>query len=160
MQSFLGSLRRLAMLLMLTLGLSCGGDLDIPDQPLQGQINGADWNSTLANAFPVTTNGQFIARFLSSREPVSDPCTLPVPGLAHVKATFRPAIGDYSVAPFAIDDNQVQVAFELSSATSILAVSGSMSIFDINNATAVGYLQAEIDENNSVEGVFTMRICN
>ena len=148
--------------LALFLGLSsCGGDqLDIPNQPLQGLIEGNLWESSLANAYRLPGGLQYRARFLSELEPVSDPCTLPAPGLAHVKAIFRPSIGDFSVAPFALDENQVQVAFEVSPSTSLTAVSGFMSIFDINNATIVGYLQAELDDGNSVEGSFRISVCD
>lgn len=138
--------------------MGCGSELDIPNQPLQGQINGESWTSELANAFQLP-GGQIRARFLSELEPVADPCTLPSPGLAHVKAIFRPSLGDYNVAPVALDDNQVQVAFELSPSVSLTAVSGSMSIFDINNGIAVGFLQAQLDDDNQVEGVFTMSFC-
>ena len=73
---------------------------------------------------------------------------------------FRPFIGDYNVAPFALDNNQVQVAFEFPPSTSLTAVSGSMSIFDITAGIAVGFLRAELDDGNQVEGVFTMSFCD
>ena len=139
---------------------SCGGDqLDIPDQPLQGSINGDEWSSEIANAYRLQGSFQYRVRFLSELEPVSDPCALPFPGLAHVKAIFSLSMGDFSVAPLAIDDNQVQVAFEIG-ATSLLATSGSMSIFDINNGIVVGFLQASFNDDNSVEGIFRINICD
>jgi len=54
----------------------------------------------------------------------------------------------------------VRVAFELSPSASLKAVCGSMSIFDIQNNIVVGYLQAELDDKNKVEGVFRMSICD
>jgi len=148
------------VLSLLTCLFGCGDNLDIPNQPLQGVINGEPWNSESANAFRVTTDGQYRARFLSDSEPVSDPCNLPVPGRAHVKALFRPSIGDFTVAPFALADNQVQVAFELSPSTSLNAVFGNMAIFDIQSNIVTGYLQAELDDENKVEGVFRVIICD
>ncbi len=151
----------LAVCLLLLGGFTnCGGDqLDVPNQPLQGRIDGDQWASELANAYRLQGSFQYRARFLSELEPVSDPCALPVPGLAHVKAIFRPAIGDFTVAAFAIDDNQVQVAFE-KGATSLIATSGTMSIFDINNGIVVGFLQATLDDDHSVAGIFRISLCD
>ena len=134
--------------------------MDIPNQALQGLVDGRPWSSASANAYRLPGGLQLNVRFLSESEPVTDPCTLPSPGLAHVKAIFRPAIGDFNVAPIALDENQVQVAFEVSPSTSLTAVSGFMSIFDINAGTIFGYLQAEIDANHSVEGSFRISICD
>ena len=157
-KAYLGAWVVLGSILLLS---ACGGnELDIPDQPLEGTINGEAWRYGSANAFRLSADGLFQARFLSDREPVIDPCTRPFPGLVHVKAIFRPSIGDFSVAPVAIDNNQVQAAFEISPSTSLIAVSGFMSIFDINNSAVVGYLQVILDDGNSVEGAFRMSICD
>ncbi|MEM0941193.1 MAG: hypothetical protein AAF600_14030 [Bacteroidota bacterium] len=140
---------------------SCGGDdLDILDQSLQGNIDGESWTYGSANAFLVSANGQYQARFLSKNESVSDPCTLPSPGLTHVRAIFTPAIRDYTISPQVIDPNQVQVAFEVTPSKVIIVTNGFMNIFDINNSFAVGYLQAELDNGNKVEGSFEIRFCN
>jgi len=139
----------------------CGGDdIDIPDKDLEGTIDGKIWAYGSANAYRLTADGQYRARFLSDDEAVTDPCTLPSPGLTNVKAIFRPFIGSFTVSPQAIDNNQVQVAFQISPSESLIATNGFMEIFDINNTVVIGYLQAELDENNTVEGSFRMRICN
>lgn len=149
------------LLNLITLFTGCGGDqLDISNTPLAGSIDGNDWQSGSANAYRLGTNGQFRVRFLSDLEPVSDPCSLPSPGRTHVKAIFKPSIGSFSISPQAINDNQVQVAFEVSASKSLIVVSGYMEIFDINNATAVGFLSAEWDDNNKVEGAFRIRFCD
>lgn len=150
----------LSLSLILTL-INCGDELDIPDNPLEGQIDGMEWSYGSANAYRLTTDGQFRARFLSKLEAVSDPCTRPSPGLTHVKAIFRPALGvSYSVAPQAIDQNQVQVAFEISASKTLIATSGFMEVYDINNSVLVGYLQAQLDDGNKVEGAFQMSLCD
>lgn len=140
---------------------ACGKDnLDIPNTPIQGKIDGAAWKYKEANGFRLTADDQYRVRFISANELVSDPCTLPSPGQTHVKAVFRPAIGSFSISPIAIDNNQVQVAFEISNAKSLIATSGFMEIFDINNRSVIGYLQAELDETNKVEGAFEVVLCD
>ena len=145
---------------ILLLLASCGNDLDIPDQMLQGKINGETWTYGAANAFRISANGQFEAKFLSNLENVNDPCALPSPGLTHVKAIFTPAIRDYTIFPQAIDPNQVQVAFQITPSNTLIATNGFMNIFDINNSFAIGYLQAELDDGNMVEGSFELQFCN
>ena len=159
-KSFAGVLFGALVFLLGTVS-SCGGDqIDVPDQPLQGRLDGNAWTSVSANAYRLPGGIQINVRFLSELEPVSDPCALPSPGLAHVRAIFRPAIGDFSVAPSALDENQVQVGFQVSPSTNLTAVSGFMSIFDINNGIIFGYLQAEIDDDHSVEGSFRINLCD
>lgn len=147
------------LVLMPLLICSCNQDpLDVPDQPLQGVIDNIEWQGSSANAY-LQTNGQYLVRFLSDEEAVSDPCTLVQPVRTHVKALFRPVIGNFIVSTIAVDDNQVQVAFQLSPSTSLIATSGFLEIFDINNSVAVGYLQAQ-EGDNTVEGTFSISICN
>lgn len=148
-------------MLALLIVMSCGqDDIQLPENDLEGKVNGLEWTYLSANAYLLSTDFQYRVRFLSDDEVVTDPCTLPSPGLAHVKAIFRPSIGSFTVSPRAIDNNQVQVAFELSPSTSLIATSGFMEIFDINNSVMIGYLQAVLDDNNTVEGRFQVRICN
>ncbi|GAB4238749.1 MAG: hypothetical protein Tsb0034_14520 [Ekhidna sp.] len=139
----------------------CGKDeIQLPSQPLQGKVGGQEWRSELAGAFRISTNSFFQIRFLSDEEIVRDPCTLPAPGRPHVKAIFRPATGDFTVSPQAIDENQVLVAFEVSPSIILTASGGFMSIYDINNSVIFGYLEAILDDDNTVKGRFQIRLCN
>ena len=150
-------------LLLLTglIGLSgCGDDIELPDQPVQGTINGDPWVSGGANAFFLPSTGQYLASFISEDEVIGDPCGIPSPGLAHVRAIFRPSIGSFSVSQLAIDNNQVQVEFQLARGITLTANGGFMEIFDINNSVIFGYLLATTDDDNVVEGRFEINICN
>lgn len=158
-KSFAAAITVLGVLAMGSLS-NCGNDqLDLPNQPLRGLVDGNSWSSLSANAYRLPGGLQYQIRFISERELINDPCALPSPGLPHVKAIFRPAIGDFSVVPFALDNNQAQVAFEISS-KSLTAVSGTMAIFDINAGTIFGYLQANLDDENTVEGSFSASFCD
>ncbi len=150
----------LIMFCSILLITNCGDDLDLPEQQLQGTIGGEAWTYGSANAFLLSANGQYQAKFLSVNENLSDPCSLPSPGLTHVKAIFTPAIRDYTIFPQVIEPNQVQVAFEITPSKTVIATNGFMNIFDINNSFAIGYLQAELDDGNKVQGSFELQFCN
>lgn len=139
----------------------CGNDeIQLPNQILEGSINGTDWSYKSANGYLETSDFQYRVRFLSSKEAVTDPCTQPNPSLTHVKAIFKPAVRSYFVAPLALDNNQVQVTFEISPSQRVVATSGFMEIYAIDGQVIFGYLQAVLDDDNSVEGSFEIRLCN
>ncbi|MEO9482919.1 MAG: hypothetical protein ABJG47_05710 [Ekhidna sp.] len=135
-------------------------NIQLPDQTLEGKINGLDWNYSSANAYLVSSDFQYQARFLSDEEAVSDPCALPSPSLRNVRAIFRPATGPFFVAPQALDNNQVQVTFDISPSQRLVASSGFMEIYVIDNQVVIGFLQAVLDDDNTVEGTFEIRLCN
>ncbi|WP_425389632.1 hypothetical protein [Ekhidna sp.] len=146
---------------LLIIFCGCGDDeIQLPDKLLEGTINGEEWSYKSANGYLVSSDLQYRVRFLSSEETVKDPCTLPTPTLAHVKAIFRPAERSYFIAPQAIDNNQVQVSFEVSTSQNLIATSGFMEIYAIENQVIIGYLQAYLDDDHSVEGSFQIRLCN
>ncbi len=141
--------------------ISCKSDsVQLPDRLLEGQIGGEEWSFSSANAYLISTDFQYRVRFLSSEEVVSDPCTLPNPSRAHISAVFRMNEGSFTLSPTVIIDNEVQVFFELSPGQSLIATNGFMEIFAIQGRVAIGYLQAALDDGNTVEGSFEIRICN
>ena len=145
-------------LLMLTACKS--DDVQLPDRILSGQIGATEWNIKSANAYLISSDFQYRVRFLSSEESVTDPCTLPNPTRAHISAIFRMAEGSFTVSPRVVADNEVQVFFEMSPSQRLIATSGFMEIFAIDNLVAIGYLQAVLDDGNTVEGSFEIRLCN
>ncbi|MDE0472492.1 MAG: hypothetical protein OXH57_11180 [Ekhidna sp.] len=151
----------MAVVLLITFQC-CGTDkIQLPEGELQGKIESVEWIYSSANAFRLSRDGQYQIRFLSAEEPVSNPCSLPRPGLAHVKAIITPGLGNFAVSPQALANNQVQVAFETAPSRTLIANSGFMEIFDFNGATMLGYLQASEDaENTFVSGRFTVEFCD
>jgi len=151
----------LAGLLLLTFLSGCkSDDVQLPANKLEGFVDGKEWSYKSANGYLISSDFKYRVRFLSSEETVSDPCSQPNPSITHVKAIFKPSEGSFFVAPQAIDDNQVQVTFEISTSQNITATSGFMEIYAIDNLVAVGYLQAVLDDDHKVEGSFQIRLCN
>ncbi len=149
------------MIFTLSSFTSCkSDDVQLPDKRLEGNINGEAWNYKSANGYLFSSDFQYRVRFLSDKETVTDPCSLPSPSLTHVSAIFRPIVGSFFIAPQAIDNNQAQVVFEISPSERLIAVSGFMEIFAIENQVVIGYLQAALDDDNTVVGSFEIRLCN
>ena len=135
-------------------------DVQLPANRLEGFIDGKEWSYKSANGYLISSDFKYRVRFLSSEETVGDPCSQPNPSLTHVKAIFKPAEGSFFVTPQALDPNQVQVTFEISTSQNITATSGFMEIYAIDNQIVIGYLQAVLDNENKVEGSFEIRLCN
>ena len=148
--------------LALSLFQNCGTDtIELPENDLEGKIEGVDWLYGSANAYG-RTNGQYEVRFISSQESSeANPCSLRSPGITHVRAIFTPGTGNFTVSPLALDNNQIQVIFQVTNAKAVIANSGFMEVFDIRDGNIFGYLQASEDVNNTfVEGRVEIVVCN
>lgn len=143
--------------------MSCGKDeVELPDKVLQGEINGQEWTYKSANAFLESADFIYKVTFLSTEESVSDPCALRSTAKRNVTAFLRfPEYeGNYSITPQLVSSNDVVVTFNANISGSLIATSGFMSIFAIENRVVFGYLQAVLDDENTVEGSFQIRLCN
>jgi len=148
---------------LITLLVSCAKDeVELPDKELQGAINGQEWTYKSANAFLETADFRYKVTFLSTEESVSDPCALRSTAKRHITAFLRfPEYeGNYTIAPQLVNDNEVVVVFNANISGELVATSGFMSIFAIENRVVFGYLQAVLDDENTVEGSFQIRLCN
>ena len=142
---------------------ACGKDeVELPDEVLQGKIDGEEWTYKSANAYLESADFRYKVTFLSSEETVSDPCALRSTAKRHITAFLRfPEYeGNYTISPQLVNDNEVVVTFNADISGSLIASSGFMSIFAIENRVVFGYLQAVLDDDNTVEGSFQIRLCN
>ena len=138
--------------------IGCGQDeIQLPDQVLQGKIDGKDWEMKFANAYIFSSDLKYQIRFLSTVESGEDPCAIPSTANAHVSMVFRPQIGSFSI-PLPIFEESAR--FNVNLGNSVVATSGFLEIFDISNSRIFGYLQAHLDDDNSVEGSFEAVFCN
>lgn len=137
---------------------NCGqSDIQLPEQELQGMVNGEDWEIKFSNAYIYSSDLKYQIKFLSTVEGGNDPCAVPSTGNDHVSMIMQLRIGSFSVPfPFVEDSPR----FEWSDGNSVIATSGFLEIFDIVNSRVFGYLQAHLDDGNTVEGSFEALICN
>lgn len=143
----------------LLMGLSgCGGnEIQLPQQRLTGQIAGEDWDMKFANGYIFSSDLKYQLKFLSTKEGGDDPCAVPSTANTHISIIMQLQVRSYSL-PLPIVEESVR--FQFGNGSSSIATSGFLEIYDINNSRVFGYLQAQLDDDNTVEGSFEAFICN
>ena len=117
---------------------------------MQGLIGGEDWQIKFGNAFLFSTDFKYQFRFLSTREGVNDPCGLPSTANAHVSMIMKlQQSGSFSV-PFPVTSESPR--FHFSDGSTAIATGGFLEIFATSQTQTFGYLQAQLDDNTTVEG--------
>lgn len=136
----------------------CGNnEIQIPNQRLVGTVSGEEWNYKSANAFLFSSDFKYEIKFLSTNESAEDPCAVPSPGSPYVSIVLSPVIGSYSLP---LPNLQESARFHESVGLGVIATSGFLEIFDVNGGRIFGYMQAVLDDDNTVEGSFEAIICN
>lgn len=137
---------------------SCGGtQIELPEQRLTGSIDGQEWDMKFANAYIFSSDLKYQLKFLSTAEGGDDPCAVPFTANTHVSIIMPLQIRSYSL-PLPIVEESAR--FQFSNGSSAIATSGFLEIYDIVNARVFGYMQAQLDDDNTVEGSFEAFICN
>lgn len=138
--------------------LNCGGDeIQLPDQQLQGKVDGEDWELKFSNAYLFSSDFKYQIKFLSMKEGGQDPCSIPSTTNPHVSMIMPLQRGSFSIP---LPNTNESARFNWSNGSSAIATSGFLEIFDISNSRVFGYLQAQLDNENTVEGSFEIVICN
>ena len=148
----------LILLLLQSILSGCGNDeIQIPNQRLVGMVAGEEWNYKSANAFLFSSDFKYEITFLSTNESAEDPCLVPSPANPHISMVISPVIGSYSLP---LPNIQESTQFHESVGIGVIATSGFLEIFDVNGGRIFGYMQAVLDDDNTVEGSFEAIICN
>lgn len=147
----------LLLLGLFTLSNCSDSEIQLPDQELVGFVDGEEWEIKFANAYIYSSDFKYQIKFLSTQEGGQDPCAIPSTANTHVSMIMPLQIGSFSI-PFPITDESAR--FHWANGSSAIATSGFLEIFDIDNSRIIGYLQAQLDDNNIVEGSFEVLICN
>ena len=138
--------------------IGCSQDeIQLPDQKLSGTVASEEWEIKFANAYLISSDLKYRIQFLSSKESGEDPCAIPSPGNPFVSMEIPLQRGSFSV-PFPNINESPR--FHVTNSSALNATSGFLEIYDVVNSRITGYLQAILDENNSVEGYFEVIICN
>jgi len=136
---------------------SCGDDeLDIPDEPLAGQVGGADWEFKLGGGTLFSSDFKYRFLLLSDKETGDDPCSIVSTSNPHIRMIIPLSTGSYSLPLPVFSEN---VKFVLGDGTILSATSGFLEIVAIDNRQLVGVLQASFDEDNEVLGTFIVDLC-
>jgi hypothetical protein len=144
-------------ILIIIIGCS-KSEIQIPDQPLNGLVDGEPWEYQSANAFLFSSDLRYRMNFISANEFGSnDPCGIPVPASNHLSMIFKPAIGSYS---FPLPETNQSIKFVLQDGKELFATSGFLEVIFLDRDFMRGYMQAILDDENTVEGIFEVRFCN
>lgn len=137
---------------------SCGqNEIQLPDKKLQGMVDGQEWEIKFANAYIYSSDLKYQIKFLSTEEGAKDPCAVPSTSNAHISIIMQLRPGSFSIPlPFTNESAR----FNWPNGSSAIATSGFLEIFDIDNSRIFGYLQAQLDDDNTIEGSFQAVICN
>lgn len=143
----------------LCLSIACSSEdlINQPDEPLAGVIGGESWTYAAANAYG--TDGEYELLFLSSAESGVDAneCGITSPAEDHL-SVLLPLETNYYTLPLV--DNNETVRFHTSLSSSAIALSGYIHITSITGGFVFGYMDATLDDENTVEGSFQAAICN
>ena len=145
------------LLIPLILLGSCDSDtnkFDLDKDPLKGVIGGKSWAYAVGNAQYTsnTITGLILA------EEVQEPCAVRLTSDAHLSVKMPAIRGNHNL-PFI--NNNGHVIFDLAgSSTRYTATSGFIEVVELNGSEVVGYISAEFDDNNHVQGSFLLQVCN
>lgn len=153
----------LSLLLTTSLFTSCGDDeLDIPDIPLAGRINGQEWEYQYGNNSPYSGSSggtKYKLILLSTEETSSNPCGVLGSTRPYLSVVLPLAQGSYSLP---ILPDQENLKFVYGNGVELSAASGFIEILAVdleNQFRMAGYIQAILDDDNMVEGTFVLDIC-
>ncbi len=137
--------------------VGCSNDnIQLEEDPITGMVAGEDWTFQYGNGY-INPNSIYTIQLLSLEETANDPCAVPSPGNPFISMAIPLRRGSFSV-PFPNLDESPR--FHLSPGNSFIATSGFLEVYDIDNSRIFGYLQAQLDDENTIEGQFQAFICN
>lgn len=135
------------------------GETDLSQEPLVGKIGGADWTYVAGNAYFDQSSTIVNGMLLDFRS--SDPCSWISVSQDHIELSFPSQTGTYDLTSgsFTSDDYGTAVFKTLSPSQNLYAY-GYVQIFSISKARIVGYINAQVDNDNYVKGSFQLSVCN
>ena len=147
----------LFLLVPLVFTACLNGEIDVNNEPAAGVINGEQWNLASANGYLVPFELKYEFKLLGVSEPGSGGCSAPFPTGPHLSFTVPPRAGSFSI-PLPILQESVRI--HENGSTSAFATSGFLEIYGVDNSRVTGYIQAVLDDENTVEGNFEVDLCN
>ena len=159
-------MRNLALILCLSLLagiISCGGDSeDCPSptfksQTLQGKISGADWIFETGSAEESFFDSEKISIELTDQS-FASPCDEFSFGGNVILFSVDNAVGVYTVC-FNLDATENQTFTLYDGSTNNIITNGGIEITSISASSVSGKLTGSIDDQNFVDGTFTVPFC-
>lgn len=140
-------------------GIGCDKDtnnFDLNKDPLRGVIGGKEWEYTVGNGEYLISANRITGLIMN--EDLQDPCVKKLSSLSHLSVRFPPVRASYNL-PFIGNDGYI--VFSLAGgSTKYTATSGFIEVVEVSSHAVIGYISADFDDNNHVQGSFLLEICN
>jgi hypothetical protein len=146
-------------LISLTVLTNCKEDELGSNQLLEGVIGGEKWVFKFGKANFNSIDNIYDIEFYSTLQTQDDPCTIISTANAYISVQLPNQIGTYTL-PFGIQSQTLKFNLKGTSNDNYAASSGFIEISIISGGRIGGYIFAEFDEDNKVEGNFVMERCN
>jgi len=148
---------KVRFLLLLLISGACSSDNDLNDIPvLNGMVGGGEWSYKFGNSFRSNSGRTLDLSFFSTEETATDACTIATTGNTHLTMTVPNTVGNYN-----LPNNGESIVFHQENSTvQFEATSGFIEIFEILPNQVSGFMQAQFDDGNTVEGQFRLKPCN
>lgn len=131
-------------------------DFDLSKDPLSGLIGGAEWEYTGGRLDYSFVSNQAAGKVYN--EVLTDPCLKPNTIAAHLQVAFPTTKGNYNL-PFINDTGFIKFATP-NGGPIYTATGGFLEIVEVTSYEIIGYISADFDDNNFVQGSFLIDLCN
>lgn len=147
----------LAIISLVTIG-SCDdkvNQFDLDKDPLKGKIDGVEWEYTGGRVDYSNFSNQAVGKIFN--ENLTDPCTRVNTIFAHLDVALLTERETYTIGLI----NSGEVKFVTPNGGPVYtATSGFIQIVDVTAFEIIGFISANYDDDNYVEGTFGVEICN
>ena len=148
---------RISPFFLVILVTSCGPkvqDLDLDKDPLRGTLEGKEWEYKIGTGrYDQST---FAVSGLLVDFEVQEPCSIVVTSTNYVELSVPSNLGTYTLS---VDPN-TYVTLHLQNGVRYSVGAGFIQIVKFTGNALIGYLSADLDDNNKVKGSFLLTVCH
>lgn len=145
------------MILLLVLSVSCGEDVELPNQILQGKINDMDWTFEVGKANSNLANQEyFVSLFNRTGFREEEGCLLQGGTGRFITLNVPFNVGNNAQ----LDAIRTNLRFSLDGNTVLTADQGTVEISFVNTTEIRGFITAASSDENEVQGFFSVLICD
>ncbi len=149
-------MKQLPFLVILFL-VSCGdgaNNLDLDKDPLRGVLEGDQWDyQTGAGQY---NPNNFIVQGMLVAFDLDDPCSLIATTQNYVEISVPASLGTFTLSA----TQNTNVILHLQNGVRYTVGAGFIQVVRFNGNVLIGYLSADLDDENKVQGSFLLAICN
>ncbi len=142
---------------MLIVFVNCDNDNGLSGPLVNGTIGGETWEYQFAKANYLSSTDEFAVEMFGQLEMETDPCVI-VSINAYISFTISNEEGYY---PLPLSEGTKNLKFHQSGVGQqfLDATSGFIEITSIEGRRVGGYIQAIVDDENTIEGTFAFDRC-